>query len=132
MATGRRYLVGGVLVGLVALVVGALLTRSGKSPAQALLNNRYHMQVETSLASAAIAQESFFTQDPHTYTDDVAQLVRRGLQVEGEVSIVVLSANKSSYCIQATHERLPATHPFKVATYDSKVGRPVAEDHCGE
>ena len=106
------------------------MSQGGSSPAQVLLNKRYQAQVESSLASAAIAQESYIAQPRDSYTDDVAQLLERGFQARPAVSIDVLSAGTSSYCIQATHRNLPTDHPFKVASYDSEVGRPVAEDDC--
>jgi hypothetical protein len=53
-----------------------------------------------------------------------------GLQLPPNVAVALLEMEESRYCIILEHTRLPADHPWRIASYSSDVGTPMADDGC--
>lgn len=60
-------------------------------------------EVTTTLRNAAVAEESFYTENG-TYTDSLPALVREGLDPRG-VTVTILSASETGYCMAASDGR---------------------------
>jgi hypothetical protein len=130
----RPYLIGGLIVLVLAVVLMALLTDGDTDPApdaEALEEQQAADEVDSALKNTATAEESYLTSNP-TYTDDVDALVSgEGLSYSPNVEILIEVEGGKRYCIQAFHSSLPDDHPWKVATYDSDRGVPDPEvDSC--
>lgn len=130
----RPYLIGGLVVLIIAVVLMALLTDGDTDPApdaEALEEQQAADEVDSALKNTATAEESYLTSNP-TYTDDVDALVSsEGLSYSPDVEISIEVDAGRRYCITAFHASLPDDHPWKLATYDSDRGIPDPEvDSC--
>jgi type IV pilus assembly protein PilA len=87
---------------------------------------------QSALKNAATAAESYATGQPAgTYAGLTEPLlVAEGFSRVSGVTIDVLSATATEYCLEATHASLPAAHAWQVATYDSDEGEPKPENTC--
>ena len=77
------------------------------------------------VAYAAGSQGSF----AGLHNDDGTILATAGFKASPGV-LVAVSASIEAYCVLATHENLPAGHPWKVATVDAAAGAPAESDSC--
>jgi type IV pilus assembly protein PilA len=76
-------------------------------------------QVESTLKSAATAEESYLT-DSDSYTTSVVDLEGEGLVIPPPVQLSVAHADQEGYCLEALHLDLPN----EIWSYDSRFGRP--------
>lgn len=70
--------------------------------------------LDSTLRAAATAEEGYFVENL-TYTDSVPELLEFGFESPPDVTVVVVSADEETYCLDATHEALPDV----VHSYDS-------------
>ena len=78
----------------------------------------YRLDVELALRSASQAQEVFHAQNG-TYASDLNALISRsGLSVSPDVTIAVISADPTAYCMEGTHTKLPDV-TYRMAKGDS-------------
>jgi len=91
------------------------------------LNQReraWNSAAQSDLRNAAIAQETFFTTDGTTYTDDKGELETLGFRESENVTLDVISGDSTGYCMEASHDAGGADWVL-----DSDVGAP-AEGSC--
>ena len=79
----------------------------------------WRSQMESALKNAATAQESFLTANT-AYTSNTAALGSEGLKTAPDVSMGVIDATGTRYCMRATHSSLSGVTYY----YDSNTGRP--------
>jgi type IV pilus assembly protein PilA len=78
----------------------------------------WNSNVQSDLRNAAVAQESYFT-DNSAYTAVVADLAANGYNQSANIVIAVPTANATGYCMEANHTSGGNTYKF-----DSSVGEP--------
>lgn len=129
----REYLVGGLVVALLALFVWAILVgRSEKVDPQASAREQgLQAEIESGLKNAATAAETYAVDNNGSYEfADESDLIALGLQLPPNVAVAGLKMEESRYCIILEHTRLPSDHPWRVASYSSEVGAPMSDDSC--
>ena len=85
----------------------------------------WNSAVQSDLRNAAIAQESFYTDDVTnpTYTSDIADLIEEGFRPSGAViDQFETTGDTAGYCMEASHVADPAGTLWHL---DSNVGAPV-------
>ena len=101
-------------------------------------------QVEAALKNAATALESYATETGGSFVGVAGAsssannapyqvLISNGYKKAEPVQIVIATSNSDSqYCVTSTHSDLDASHPWRVATYNSAAGAPspVNADLC--
>ena len=87
---------------------------------------------ESALKNAATAAESYATGDGGGgYTGmTTTKLESEGYNATSEVTLTIVSADDSAYCLRAVHTKLKASHASKTMTYWSEEGRPSDDDTC--
>jgi type IV pilus assembly protein PilA len=85
-------------------------------------------QTESAVKNAATAMESWGTENGGDYTCGTAaecstKMTENGLKTAPDVTVTVISANNTGYCLRGTHTDLGAAAVFAVY-YDSDVGAP--------
>ena len=108
---------------LVAAVVASLVLASctsglfaGDTTEQAV--KVYRLDVDLALRSASQAQEVFHAQNG-TYASDLNALIgRSGLSVSPDVTITIVTADPTSYCMEGVHTKLPDV-TYRVAKGDA-------------
>ncbi len=89
-------------------------------------------QQQSTLKDAALALETYGTENNGDYTGlnakTHADLVTYGFNQSAGITLKI-GGDASGFCIQATHPQL-AGDVWKVASYDSDDGTPVATDNC--
>ena len=76
-------------------------------------------QSESALKNAATAQESFGTANNGAYTSSVPALQSEGFNNVSGVTLSVVSATASAYCLKAVHAQ-----PVPALFYSSTTGKP--------
>ena len=94
-----------------------------------LLNQRqngWRTQVKSDLRTAAIAAESWATDNGGSYAllDTAGMDAARGSVSTAEVTVEVVGAGVSGYCLEGTHVALPGDSLW----YDSRVGAALSVD----
>jgi hypothetical protein len=100
---GQGLATAGTALGGAGLGLTVLLTVMALPTVHAQQHRVARAEVASTLRNAAVAEESFFTENG-TYTDSVPALVREGLDPAG-VQITVLSASETGYCLFASDGR---------------------------
>lgn len=78
----------------------------------------WESQVRSTLKNAGTAQESYCTVNRQCYTDSVPELEQEGLRIPADVTLMVVTADRTRYCIEAIHSQIPN----EVWSYDSLIG----------
>ena len=128
----RSYLTGTTVLVLLALIVVAILTQGDDADPQAVADQqRMRAEIEAGLKNAATAAETYATDNNGSYEfADESDLGVMGLQLPENVTFAGLEMEESRYCIALEHQLLPQDHPWRIASYSSDVGTPVADDDC--
>ena len=88
---------------------------------------------QSALKNGATAMESYGTTTGGDYSGaTVALLNAEGWKRTSAIpdASVALTVTTTDYCIEVTHDDLPAAHAWKTSSYDSDVGEPVAGGTC--
>ena len=129
----REYLVGGLVVALLGLLMWAVVEGRSETvdPQAAAREQRLQVEIESGLKNAATAAETYAVDNNGSYEfADESDLIAMGLQLPPNVAVALLETEESRYCIILEHARLPADHAWKIASYSSDVGTPMADDDC--
>jgi type IV pilus assembly protein PilA len=90
-----------------------------------------HSHSTSSLRDAATAAESWAVTNAGTYESlTYYELLEEGFQDDPTVVVDVSNVDPTGYCLIATNMKLPASHPWRVATYDSLESKPSTADSC--
>ena len=117
---------------LVVILIIAILAAIAIPVFLAQRKKGWNGQVQSALKNAATAAESYATGANGSYaTMDLADLQTEGFKSASDVTVSVLSADATSYCIEAEHTGgLEASDPWQIATYSSAEGEPSDSDTC--
>lgn len=129
----REFLVGGLVVALVGLLVWAVLEGRSESVdlQTAVREQGLQAEIESALKNAATAAETYAVDNNGSYEfADESDLIAMGLQLPPNVAVALLEMEESRYCIILEQTRLTTDHPWRIASYASDVGTPMADDGC--
>jgi type IV pilus assembly protein PilA len=85
----------------------------------------WEAQVTSALKNAGTAQESHCARSPDCYTASTSALEAEGLTVPPDVTLSIVRADHSSYCMEARHAEMPD----RVWSLDTEFG-PIIEAQC--
>ncbi len=94
-------------VAAVVLGIAMLLVVSAPASSQTQEQKRkWRQQVIKTLQNTATAEESYWSSHNQTYTTSLSELKKEGLVIPRKVTIEVVLADESKYCINGDHDRL--------------------------
>jgi hypothetical protein len=100
---------GWLLLGVAVLAAGCSSATVGGEETLSQADKALELQLESSLRTAAVAEETFKA-TTGAYTADLAALKNEaGLTLPTDVTLTIKSADAASYCIEATHSKLSGT-----------------------
>jgi type IV pilus assembly protein PilA len=114
---------------LVVIIIIAILAAIAIPMYLSQRQKGWDANARSDLRNAAVAQESYFT-DNDTYTDNAAdELEDEGWNPSANVELSVESSGTDGYCMQAYHTSHGAADG--TFTLDSEDGEPVEGANCG-
>jgi prepilin-type N-terminal cleavage/methylation domain-containing protein len=131
-ASGNRNEHGFTLIELaVAMVVIGVLAGLAMPIYARTRQNANHSHSISTLKNAATAAESWaVTSDGSFEGLTYYELVEEGFQDDPTVMLDVANVDGTGYCLTATNLELPASHDWRISTYDSLEMTPTTVDDC--